>query len=152
MKSTEKKKYTKIKKTYKNLNFKGIYYCEDKDITDYRSAIRKLYTVNHMLDINKIKEDKEYVSVRNYHELKDTNLSIQYPIIIFYVGALLSFLAGSLSATQEISFYIIYVTLVMGSMIWMIYACSSRNKMLYRIIEFYEMINKLLDEHLNRYK
>lgn len=152
MTSEKKKKYTKIKKIYKNLNFNGIHYSNDKNITDYRIAIRKLYTVNHMLDINKMKEDKEKLSISTYQELKNTNLSLQYPILIFYTGALLSFLASSLSSTQEIIFFIIYISFVVGSIIWVLYECVSRNKMLNRIIKFYEMINKLLDEHLNNYK
>lgn len=148
----EKKKYIKIRKIYKDLNFNGIYYSKDENITYYRSAIRKLYTKNHMLNIAKIKEDKECLDVSSYQELKNTNLSIQYPIIIFYVGSLLSFLAGSLSATGQVCFYIIYLSLVLGSMTVIIKSCVNRNKMLNIIIDYYELISRLLDELLKDYK
>lgn len=140
------KAYT-INKIYKNLRFKEIKYQKDKSKETYKMEIRKRYTNNYMLDINLMKKDLEEIhsQIKLNTEIKNRNLSIQFPTFTFYSGALLAIIAGMVSASfndkslflWECAIYVIALVIVMAIMT---HSCTKRDNKMIQVLEFFETL------------
>lgn len=157
--SVVKNKTYTINKIYKNLRFKEIKYQKDKSKEIYKMEIRKRYTNNYMLDINLMKKDLYEIryQIKMNNEIKNRNLSIHYPALTFYGGAIVGFLAGVFSSynKEAIDFQhvcALYVIVVMIIMAIIVNGCTKRDNKMIQVLEFYETLEQLIMDLLKDYK
>lgn len=151
------KKVKDINKIYKNLSFQTIRYDVNKENKEYEKELRNRYTKDHMLDIKLMINDQQELQmlIRESEEIKNRNLSIYYPTLTFYSGALLGLLAGLITAfAKSESFvlgFLLYIVALLILMGIMTYFCVRKENKMLEVIGFYNNLEKFIHNQLKNY-
>ena len=146
-----------INKIYKNLSFQTIRYDVNKEIKEYEKELRNRYTKHHMLDIDLMMNDQQELQrlIMESKEIKDRNLSIHYPTLTFYSGALLGLLAGLITASAKSESFVLGFLLYVGALFIvmgiMTYFCVRRENKMLEVIGFYSNLENFIHRQLKNY-
>lgn len=110
-----------------------------------------------MLDIKLMINDQQKLQmlIRESEEIKNRNLSIYYPTLTFYSGALLGLLAGLITAfAKSESFvlgFLVYIGPLLTLMVIMTYFCVRKENKMLEVIGFYSNLEKFIHKQLKNY-